>query len=120
MTAPWRRFIRPIWPESLVRFWRSWSILRSIRSTCWRRLRICRDKADVKLLLFGGMRNFGCLQAAQFVRIGELIETFEAEKLEEKRRRLVEQGTARLFGATRDADDFALEQRGHDAIDRHA
>jgi hypothetical protein len=64
------------------------------------------------------MRGFGNgLEAAEFVGIGELVEALEAEKFEEKRGGLVEERPARLLGAAGDADDFPLEERGHDAVD---
>jgi len=72
------------------------------------------------LLLFGGMGDFGRLEPAQFIGVGKFIQTFQAEELEKNRRGLIEQRPSRLLGAARDLDDFALQQRGENAIDRDA
>jgi len=68
------------------------------------------------------MRGFGCggLEPPEFVGVGEFVEILEAEELEEERGGLVEERAARLLGAAADADDLALEERGHDAVDGDA
>jgi len=67
------------------------------------------------------MRGFGRrLEAAQFIGIGKLIEIFQAEELEEKRGRFVEERAAGLVGAAGDADDFSLEESRHDSVDGDA
>ena len=60
------------------------------------------------------------LESAQLIGVGKLVEAFQAEELEEERSCLVEERTAGLLRAARDADDFALEEGGDDAIDGHA
>ncbi len=69
--------------------------------------------------MFGGMGNFGRLQPAQFVGVGKLVEAFQAEELEEKRRRFVEKRPARLLGTAGHADHLPLQQRRDHAIDGH-
>lgn len=59
------------------------------------------------------------LDGAQLVGIGQLVQILQTEFLEEDRRGLVEQRAARLFGATSDADQFTLQQGGHNAVHGH-
>jgi hypothetical protein len=66
------------------------------------------------------MGNFGSLQPAQFIGIGELVETFQSEKLQEQRGGFVKERTTRLLGAARHTDHFPFQQRGDHAVDGHA
>ncbi len=93
---------------------------KSIRSSRLRKRSIWRDSVDIELLLLGGMEIFSGLKPAQLVGIGQLIEAFQPEELKKERRCLVKKGAAGLVGATGNANDLALQQRGDDSVDGDA
>jgi hypothetical protein len=57
---------------------------------------------------------------SEFGGVGEVVEIFEAKVLHEELGGLVEEGAAGDFGAASDADEVAVEEGLHDAIDGDA